>query len=168
MFDTHTHSNHSPDGKKSLALMADVAIQRGLQGLAFTEHAEWYPGDEAYGYLALPEYFENLRDVQQSHSGKLTLLSGIELGNPHEFPVEVESLLSSWAFDFVIGSVHWIDNQAGWERPFFQNGIHNAYYRYFNEVLIMVDQAQFDVLGHIDIVRRDSWTLYHKVLPLTG
>ncbi len=166
MFDTHTHSTYSPDGKKSLSLMADAAWQRGLQGIACTEHAEWYPGDEAYGYLSLPDYFANLHSIQEVYTDKLTLLSGIELGNPHDFPTEVTNILSSWSFDFVIGSVHWMDNLAGWELPFFEKGLAHAYHRYFDEVLSMVDQAQFDVLGHLDLVRRDSWALFHQVLPL--
>ena len=142
-------------------------MQHGLQGIAFTEHAEWYPGDDAYGYLSLPDYFDSLRSVQEDYADKLTILSGIELGNPHDFPAEVTTILNSWPFDFVIGSVHWMDNLAGWERPIFQQGIAHTYRRYFEEVLTMVDQAQFDVLGHLDLVRRDSWALFQQVLPLS-
>ena len=167
MFDSHTHSTHSPDGKKSLSFMADSAWRRELKGIACTEHAEWYPGDDAYGYLSLPDYFANLCEVRDQYAGKLTILSGIELGNPHDFPEEVNTLLNRWAFDIVIGSVHWIDTLAGWERPFFQQGIAHAYRRYFDETLIMVDQAQYDVLGHLDLVRRDSWFLFQQVLPLS-
>ena len=145
--------------------MADTAIGQGLQGIAFTEHAEWYPGDDAYGYLSPPDYFANLCKVQQHYAEKLTILSGIELGNPHDFHAEVNTLLNTWSFDIVIGSVHWIDDLAGWERPFFQHGIADAYHRYFEETLTMVGQAHFDVLGHLDLVRRDSWALFQQVLP---
>ena len=134
MFDTHTHSTYSPDGKKSLSLMADTALKLGLQGIAFTEHAEWYRGDDAYGYLSLPDYFASLSLLEKTYGKKLTLLSGIELGNPHEFPDEVDALLNTWSFDFVIGSVHWIENLAGWEHPFFHKGLKLAYQRYFEEV----------------------------------
>ena len=143
-------------------------MQHGLQGIAFTEHAEWYPGDDAYGYLILPDYFANLCEAQKQYAEKITILSGIELGNPHDFPEEVNALLNTWSFDIVIGSVHWIDSLAGWERPFFQQGIADAYRRYFEETLIMVDQAQYDVLGHLDLVRRDSWALFQQVLSLSN
>lgn len=166
MFDTHTHSTHSPDGKSTLRLMAEMAVQRGLQGVAFTDHAEWCPGDDAYGYLSLPAYWADLQDVQKDYEEKLTVLSGIELGNPHDFPTEVNDLLQTWPFDIVIGSVHWMDDVPGWEQPFFQDGLAAAYQRYFEEVLTMVDEAQFDILGHLDLVRRDSWALFQQVLPL--
>jgi histidinol-phosphatase (PHP family) len=146
--------------------MAEVAIQRGLRGIALTEHAEWYPGDDAYGYLSMPDYFTNLREVQEQSAGELTVLAGIELGNPQDFPTEVTPLLQAWPFDIVIGSVHWIDNLAGWEHPFFERGISAAYQRYFEETLVMVDQAEYDILGHLDLVRRDSWTLFQQILPL--
>ena len=167
MFDTHTHSTYSPDGKKTLALMAEAALEHGLQGVAFTEHAEWYPGDDAYGYLSLPDYFASLRGLREAYAEKLTVLAGIELGNPHDFPIEVTDILDTWSFDFVIGSVHWMDNLAGWELPIFQRGIAETYQRYFAEVLTMVDRARFDVLGHLDLVRRDSWVLFHQILPLS-
>ena len=152
--------------------IAEAAQLRGLTGVAFTEHGEWYPGDEAYGYLDLNAYFAEI-DAARAHlaSGRgqdngFALLSGIELGNPHEFPEEVGSLLDRYPFDLVIGSVHWIDNLPGWERPIFESGMPPAYRRYFEELLAMVEVAEFDVLGHLDLVRRDSWDLFGETLAL--
>jgi len=166
MIDTHTHSHHSPDGSADMVAMAASAQALGLTGITFTEHAEWYPGDEAYGYLDLARYFADIDRVRDRCAGKVEILTGIELGNPHDFPDEVSALLTSHTFDLVIGSVHWLDDQPGWEPPFFEQGLDAAYRRYFEEVVRMVECAEFDVLGHLDLIRRDSWDIHRKVLPL--
>lgn len=166
MFDTHMHSLHSPDGYQSMPVMAQAARERGLTGLAFTEHAEWYAGDPAYGYLDLESYFADLNEVSTQFDGTLEVLAGIELGNPHDFPHQVDALLDRWNFDVVIGSLHWLGCQAGWEPPVFAGGIRDTYERYFDELLVMVEHAEFDVLGHLDLVRRDSWALFGHVMGL--
>ena len=166
MIDSHTHTTHSPDGTASMATMLRSAQRLGLTGISFTEHAEWYPGDEAYGYLDLDAYFAELDATRACCANGTLLLAGIELGNPHDFPEEAQALLARYRFDLVIGSVHWLDDTAGWTHPFFEHGLAAAYQRYFEEVVRMVDVADFDVLGHLDLVRRDSWDLFHETLPL--
>jgi histidinol-phosphatase (PHP family) len=172
MIDTHVHSHHSPDARGTMVSLAQAAQSRGLTGIVFTEHGEWYPGDEAYGYLDLDAYFAEINEARthfttQAGCGEVvTLLSGIELGNPHEFPEQVAALLARYPFDLVIGSVHWIDNLPGWELSIFESGIPAVYRRYFEELLAMVEHAEFDVLGHLDLVRRDSWDLFGQILTL--
>ena len=120
MIDTHVHSHHSPDARGTMLSLAQAAQSRGLNGIVFTEHGEWYPGDEAYGYLDLDAYFAEINEacthfITQAGCGEaFALLSGIELGNPHEFPEQVAALLAGYPFDMVIGSVQWIDNLPGW------------------------------------------------------
>jgi histidinol-phosphatase (PHP family) len=146
--------------------MAEAAQAQGLEGLAFTEHAEWYPEDPAYDYLDLDAYFSDLKNVRSQFGDRLEILAGIELGNPHDFPGQVNKLLRRYRFDLVIGSVHWLGGQAGWERPAFARGIRDAYRRYFDELIVMVEHAEFDVLGHLDLVRRDSWALFGHTMEL--
>ncbi len=172
MIDTHVHSHHSPDARGSMLTIAQAAQSQGLTGVVFTEHGEWYPGDEAYGYLNLDAYFSEIDEARTYFNGRaalgdaFTLLSGIELGNPHEFSREVTAILARYPFDLVVGSVHWIDDLPGWERPIFDSGIPAVYRRYFEELLAMVEVADFDVLGHLDLVRRDSWDLFRQTLTL--
>ena len=143
-------TTHSPDGTASMSTMLRSAQRLGLAGITFTEHAEWYPGDEAYGYLDLDAYFAELETTRACCADGTRLLAGIELGNPHEFPEEAAALLARYPFDLVIGSVHWLDNLPGWERPIFEQGIEATYQRYFEEVVKMVGSADFDIL--------DIWT----------
>ncbi|MBN1246035.1 MAG: histidinol-phosphatase HisJ family protein [Anaerolineae bacterium] len=165
MIDTHTHSHHSPDGATPMLAMVEAAMDKGLTGIAFADHLEWYPGDEAYGFWDAGAYFAELSRVRETHHDHLKILASAELGNPHEFPLEVAEVLKH-PFDLVIGSVHWLDGLAGWETPVFAPGLDATYQTYFEEIVKLVNGADFDVLGHLDLVRRDSWDLFGEVLPL--
>lgn len=165
MIDTHTHTHHSPDGAAPMAPMASAALDAGLTGIAFTDHVEWYPGDEAYGYWRAEAYFAELDEVRTAYHDRVQIWAGVELGNPHEFPSEAKKILR-YPFDLVIGSVHWLDGLAGWEPPIFAPGLATTYQIYFEEVVKLIEGADFDILGHLDLVRRDSWDLFGETLPL--
>jgi len=148
-----------------MAEMIAEARDLGLTGITFADHAEWYPEDPAYGFLDLDAYFSELAQVREVYDSKMCVLAGIELGNPHDFPSETQAILAH-PFDLVIGSLHWLDGLPGWEHQVFQGGLAAAYQLYFEELIKMVTEADFDILGHLDLVRRDSWELYGETLTL--
>ena len=168
MIDTHTHSTFSPDAAASMAEMAAAAERIGLAGLAFTDHVEWVPEDEAYQFLAPDAYFAELSALRERYAGQLTLLAGIEVGNPHEFPAEAAACVQAHPWDIVLGSIHWIDHQPGWYASTYKDlgGLEAAYEQYFVDLAALVEEGEFDVLAHFDMVRRDSWALFEEVLPL--
>lgn len=165
MIDTHTHSHHSPDGAAPMVVMAKAAIAKSLTGIAFADHVEWYPGDEAYGFWRADSYFAELEEARALCDSRLKVLASVELGNPHEFQSEAAEVLAH-PFDLVIGSLHWLDGLAGWEAPTFASGLDATYRTYFEHLVKLVEGADFDILGHLDLVRRDSWELFGQVLPL--
>ena len=166
MFDYHTHTEFSSDALSPMATMAEAALRAGLEGIAFTEHMEWMPADGAFGYLKPRTYFAELEALRARYNGSLKLLAGIEAGNPHCFPDVAHAMLTDWPWDIVLGSMHWVNDRPGWELPAFENGVEAAYTRYFEELARMAVESEYDVLAHFDIVRRDSWSLLRRVLPL--
>ncbi len=96
--------------------MVASAQALGLTGITFTDHGEWTPGDNAVGFLDLDRYFAEIAEVRDRFAGTMAVLSGVELGNPHDYPEEAAAMLAGYPFDLVIGSVHWLDGQPGWSR----------------------------------------------------
>lgn len=70
--DTHTHTIVSGHAYNTLREMARMAAEKGLKGLAITEHAPKMPGSTGI------YYFQNLRVVPRQMYG-ITLLLGVEL-----------------------------------------------------------------------------------------
>jgi len=46
--------------------------------------------------------------------------------------------------------------QAAWKEPFFEPPLHQAYEAYFRQVARLAAEGNFDVLGHLDLVKRDA------------
>ena len=109
--DLHVHTKFSfdgaADGSGEPEAVADAAIAAGLRAIALTDHCDIddvldgiYP---PYPAGAIHSAVERLK---ADFSGRLKILRGIELGEPHARPDEAKKLLSEQNFDFVIGSLH--------------------------------------------------------------
>lgn len=166
MLDYHLHSHHSPDTSAPMDEMVNAACEAGLQEIAFTEHLEWYPDDNATGYLDPQGYFAELNRLRKTYAGRITLLAGLEMGSAHRFPKHAREVLDAWPWDYVLGSIHWVNNKAGWKSGTFAEGLEAAYAAYFEELAALARHGAYDVLAHFDLVRRDSWSLFKKTLPL--
>jgi histidinol-phosphatase (PHP family) len=149
-----------------MAAMARAAHAAGLAGVAFTDHVEWMPGDEATGILKSPAYFAELDELRARYNGEMQLLAGVEVGDSHRFPAETREIVSAWPWDYILGSIHWVDGQPGWEPEMFESGVAVAYARYFDELIALAQGGEYDVLAHFDLVRRDSWAVCRQVLPV--
>ena len=143
-----------------------AAQNAGLTGIAFTDHVEWIPEDDAYHYLQPAEYFAELEAARAQVNGALTLLAGVETGNAHRFPTEVAALLAAGPWDYVIGSLHWHGGKPGWRPIAFAQGMEASYQSYFAELVQLAAHGDFDVVGHLDNVRRDSCMLYQQTLAV--
>ena len=110
--DYHMHSV-SPDAKVPMEDMCQAAIDKGLTEIALTDHYEFY----AHGihrqffheeYLKL--YWDNLERCRDRFAGRLTIKSGMEFGQLHLAREEAFNIIRNYPFDYLIGSVHKIEN----------------------------------------------------------
>ncbi|MGC9356303.1 MAG: histidinol-phosphatase [Anaerolineae bacterium] len=168
MFDLHVHTHHSCDASPTMAEMAEEALRRGLEGIAFSDHMEWVPEDEATGYLKPDLYFAELEATRARYGDQLEILAGLEVGNSHQYLSEARDFLKAWPWDYVLGSAHWADGLPMWQSVAFEDGMEVAYARYFREVAALAAEGEYDVLAHFDLVVRDSWALYQRTCPTEG
>jgi len=136
------------------------ALELGLPGIAFTEHAEWnqvHPGQHSVDIAGYLDSVERCRAKFKD----LRILSGVELGEPHWFPRETAEVLAAGPLDQVLGSIHCIHDadgalldasqfreRAGLDFP-------GAVSEYFRETLAMIDSGlPFETLAHIDYPKR--------------
>jgi histidinol-phosphatase (PHP family) len=136
------------------------ALELGLPGIAFTEHAEWnqvHPGQHSVDIAGYLDAVERCRAKFKD----LRILSGVELGEPHWFPRETADVLAAGPLDQVLGSIHCIHDadgalldasqfreRAGLDFP-------GAVREYFRETLAMIDSGlPFETLAHIDYPKR--------------
>jgi len=84
----------------------------------------------------------------------LTVLIGAEVDYQQQYDTEVRQFMDAAELDFVIGSVHYARGEAIFLPSFYDVSERENYEAYFEEVLAAVQSGLFDVLGHLDIVKR--------------
>lgn len=155
--DYHIHTRFSCDSKAEMAAVCEAAIARGIREIAFTDHVDFGPADPP-DYFRPVEYLAEIERCRSRYGDQLIIQTGAELGDPHIFAQEGQNALATGAFDFVIGSAHYADGlQVAWKAPFFEQPLRQAYEAYFRQVIHLAAEGDFDVLGHLDLVKRDAF-----------
>lgn len=151
LVDLHTHSCYSYDAKpSSVAQLAQAAAEKNISVLAITDHKDLFrckPPME----LDIARVQQDIEAVRPDYAGRLQILKGIELGQPHANPAAARELLESCRFDVVIGSLHAMPNDVD---LYFHDYDHldcdSLLQAYFDEVEAMLEWGGFDVLAHLD------------------
>ena len=136
--------------------VCQAAIARGLSEIAFTDHVDFGPVDPQ-DYFRLDEYLAEIERCRAHYGDQLSIRAGVEMGEPHIFPQETQDVLAAGDFDFILGSAHYAAGmQPAWKAPFFEQPLRQAYKAYFRQVVRLAAEGDFDVLAHLDLVKRDA------------
>jgi histidinol-phosphatase (PHP family) len=154
--DYHIHTKFSCDSEAEIAAVCEAAIARGLREIGFADHVDFGPEDPP-GYFRPVEYLAEIAACRACYGDRLTIRAGLEIGEPHIFVEQAQAVLTTGEFDYVIGSAHYAEPmQCAWKPQFFEQPLRQAYEAYFRQVAKLAAEGDFDVLGHIDLVKRDA------------
>jgi len=158
-FDGHVHTDLSPDSNVPIDTYAAQAVERGIAEIAITDHVDFVPGTPAYEFVAFDVRERVVREAADRWAAQgLTIRFGVEVTYDHLHEAEIRDHLGRHAYDFVIGSVHvyadspfHISRVGSWTagRP-----LAETVAPYFDEVLAAIRSGLFDVIGHLDFVKR--------------
>ena len=153
MRDMHVHTLYSSDSHTPMEAHVRGALERGLETVCFTDHVDFNPVDYGYLFYRPDDYFQGLDAVRSQYGDRLEILAGMEFGETHLYRDQLLDLTRR-PYDFVIGSVHWVDDIFPGDAA--KRGIPAAEYfdRYWQVMLEMVKRGGFDALGHVDFPKR--------------
>lgn len=152
MFDYHMHSRVSFDGHDTGLALALAAKQAGLREICLTDHLDYDPrglmGILAFDTQAYSAEYDGL-DIPG-----LKIRRGMEFGMTPENRAQFDRDLQRRPFDFVLGSVHFVDDLDVYRAEYWQGKtVFQAERRYLEDVLACVQvQDDFDVLAHLTYV----------------
>jgi len=159
--DYHIHTRFSCDSETEMAVACEAAIARGLSEIAFTDHADFEPLDECCGYLRPAAYLAEIERCRRRYGDRLTMRAGVEIGEGHVYRDQAAALLEAHEFDFVLGSLHWVDGRLHCDERFFAGYTLDEGLRvYFEELARLAAEADYDVLAHLDTVRRAAYRAF--------
>ncbi|MBQ3080263.1 MAG: histidinol-phosphatase HisJ family protein [Clostridia bacterium] len=161
MIDTHVHTHLSCDSEETMAAYLYQAERKGVKVLCFTEHADFNPYDYGYLYYNPDAFFRDIGHAKRLSAGKVEILSGIEFGETHLYPHQLRLLLK-YPYDFVLGSIHWVNNLFPDEKTRMKYDAKEFFDMYWTQMLEMVKFGGFDSLAHIDFPKRYYGELHYK------
>ena len=185
--DYHIHSVYSDDSWYEMEDIVKDAIDLGLDEIVFTDHVDygikkdWDEGEVEYRYdgdicLALanvdyPKYVDEIHLLQEKYKDQISIKLGMEFGMQRQYVEKYQKLFDRYPFDFIIMSVHQVDDKEFWSQDYQAGKTQREYNEgYYNEILYLVQNYKdYSVLGHLDMIRRydkAGFYPYEKVKPI--
>lgn len=163
-FDNHTHSNFSPDSKITVGDAVKTALQKGLMGIAITDHYDVDAPSRDQEFIFNPaeqqaEIDRVLWEMRDTVMGSgFQVMKGIEVGLQSASMEKIKNFTSQYTFDTVIASIHFIDGGDPYMGTYygdkdFRQAYGHALEEMYNTALAYRD---FDIIGHYDYVARYS------------
>ncbi len=169
----HTHSLFC-DGTENPEQIVKEAISKGFSCLGFSGHSlfpfgtDWHiaPND-------FHKYVQEIRRVQDLYKDKIEILCGFEADYLPPFSLPKKDLYKEFKPDYLIGSVHYLSNEKGWftvdgSVEEVEHGLKSLYngngkrlvQDYFSRQRDMLQTCDFDIIAHIDVVKRRNDILH--------
>ena len=185
--DYHVHSEFSDDSLEPMERQIERAIELGLDEICFTDHVDygikkdWEEGGivfrggdgintaldhmEPNANVNYPEYFGKLLRMKEIYGKKLKIRQGLEFGMQTITADRYRTLYQRYQdeLDFVLFSVHEVDNKEFWNQDFQRGKTQKEYNeRYYQEIYeVQKIFRDYSVLAHLDMpIRYDLNGIY--------
>jgi histidinol-phosphatase (PHP family) len=158
----HVHSTGS-DGKLSPKEVVELAIEKKLDFICFTDHYPRHNKDPWSNNFFTLEYIEEIKKLKEYYKDKIEISFGVEIDWFENINDWIKDEIKKNDFDFVIGSVHIlkINNKSfglNFEKEIFKENAEKIGFKklvkdYYNQIRIMVESKLFDCVGHLDVIK---------------
>ena len=165
--DYHTHTVFSSDSMYPMEDCIKDAISLGIEEICFTDHVDYGIKDDwddlrnnkatkKYFNVDYDKYFSDLETLREKYKNQITIKNGLEFGIQKYNIEKYNKLFEKYPLDFIILSVHQIDDKEFWNHSYQDGKTEKEYYEdYFNEIYYLVQNySNYCVLGHLDMMKR--------------
>ena len=138
----------------------EQAIKVGLEEIGFSDHAPLVSHEDARYTMSasqLPLYHRMIEEVQRRYKS-FSIKLGLEADYVPGFEEKTRAILSGYPYDFVIGSIHFIDawafddpeEKTKWK----DKDINRVYRDYYKLLRRSAQSGLYDIMGHVDLVKK--------------
>ncbi|MCZ7664176.1 MAG: histidinol-phosphatase HisJ family protein [Thermoleophilia bacterium] len=157
--DYHTHTQLCGHAQGAPREYVESARAKGLPAIGIADHLPLLHTRDpqlSMDRRQLEGYVEEVSRLKETHPGYVLL--GIEADYVPQTLAQMRDLLAEYPFDYVLGSVHFIDGW-GFDDPrniggFDSRSVDEIYRRYFELMGEAADSGAFTILGHVDLVKK--------------
>lgn len=165
MFDYHMHTRVSFDGSYTGLEMARAAKTVGLKEICFTDHLDYDPLGKM-GVMAFDTEKYNAEYDNLEIPG-LKIRRGMEFGMAVDNREQFQKDLQRRPFDFVLGSIHFVDDLDVYYPEFWKGKtVFEAERRFLETTLECVKlHDDFDVLAHLTYLGKATAHIAPRPIP---
>ncbi len=156
MTDYHIHSEFSADSQQSIEQICQSAIKNNITEIAITDHIDLeYPYSGPAFDFDFQKRLESIKEYRLKFP-MLKILNGLEVGLMPNTLKQNEEYIKDVDFDFIIASVHIINNVDPYFPEYFENRTkYEAYVEYLKQISFCLDGFEkYNVIGHIGYASR--------------
>ncbi|WP_210365570.1 histidinol-phosphatase [Bacillus sp. REN3] len=161
--DYHNHLERGTLTLEYLKQFTDAAAEKGIEHFGISEHAyhfyqtadilrnSWVDERRFYD---MDDYVKLFEDAWKQG---IDVKMSIEMDYTPGKHAEMERFISSYDFDYVIGSIHWVGDfgidLAEYRDEWDKRDVREVYRQYFDQVVTLAESNLFDIIGHLDLVK---------------
>ena len=152
LFDSHVHSDNSPEGRDLVTALCSAAVDKGISGICITDACDMEEFEEQkYGKRLMYSCFA-AHKAQDIFSQQLIVTNGVEMCQPLADPDRAVQVIGENRFDFVLGSLHKTRKYGdmmmlNYAHPALD--LQDVFRSYYEELLEVVQWGHFDSLAHL-------------------
>lgn len=162
--DYHTHTVRCGHAVGSMEEYVEAAIAAGVREIGFSDHIPmyWLPEEKRDPSIAmrmeeLEEYVADVSRLRERYR-EIPIRLGIEADFLPGREEDLVRILERYEWDYVIGSIHFI-GEWGFDNPAEVNryadwDISELYARFFTLERMAAESGLFDILAHIDLIKK--------------
>jgi histidinol-phosphatase (PHP family) len=150
----HVHTRFSSDSKEEPSAAVASAVKKGLSAIALSDHLDLNEKEVGYGYYRYDAAKTEIEALRRRFP-EIRLVFAVEVDYGIQWRERVDEWLANHKWDIVIGSVHSLDGRPIENPKLFENAsTDELIVQYFRDLNDLVEQDKFDIVAHVDIVKR--------------
>jgi histidinol-phosphatase (PHP family) len=137
--------------------MVEAAIEKNFSEIGFTDHfCIRQPCEWALGADGLEPMMNHLEELRSKYRDQILILWGVEVDYFSDSEAEIARELEKYPFDYVLGSVHFLDDwNYDSDRSRYGEFTNDFLYRwYFTELQKAASSGLFDTMAHPDLIKK--------------
>ncbi|MBF0512021.1 MAG: histidinol-phosphatase HisJ [Candidatus Omnitrophica bacterium] len=172
--DNHIHSSLCGHAIGSPEDYVKQALKTGLQEIGFSDHAPMVHKPMPHVTMSLKElplYQAMIEDVQKQYATQISIKIALEADFMPGYENKTEAMTNSYPYDYIIGSVHFIDDWAFDDpahREYWKNyNVDDVFRKYYALLRQSAQSGLYQIIGHCDLPKkfgaRPSLDLSHEI-----
>lgn len=177
MIDYHVHTQLCNHARGPMEAYIRQAITMGLKEMCFLDHLTMHDYGKRLSMTPkeVPLYFQAVQQLKHKYRGKIKVKAGLELDFVPEYTDFFQTIVDTYSFDMIGSSLHFlgdmdiVTSKSDWKKG--NLDIDYVYGLYFSQLDKMLDYNYFDVICHIDLIKKFGWKpsasfdkVFHKIL----